>query len=122
LTTLGQHPGNTDVGRLAEWRAKETLASAEEMLVIEHVLTTISIDALVDVLRSQGRDADAEPQLQRALAMTEAVLGPDHRLTAERLDHLADLYRAQGRHAEAEPLLSRARAIREIAGSGRAPP
>lgn len=70
---------------------------------------------LAQVLKSEGREADAEPLIKRSLAIREKALGRDHPDVARSLNNLADLYQRQGRYADAEPVFKRALAIREQA-------
>ena len=70
---------------------------------------------LAELLREQGKYAEAEPLFRRALAISEKALGPEHPNVAKELNNLAALLQAQGKYAEAEPLFRRALAIDEKA-------
>jgi len=74
-----------------------------------------SLNSLGGLYYIQGRDAEAEPLLQRSLAIREQALGPEHPDVAQSLNNLAGPYRRQDRYAEAELLLQRALTIAEQA-------
>jgi tetratricopeptide (TPR) repeat protein len=68
---------------------------------------------LGQILKAEGRYADAEPPIKQSLAIREKVLGRDHVDVARSLNNLADLYQRQARYADAEPIYKRALDIRE---------
>ena len=91
----------------------------EEALGPEHPDTATSLNNLAEVLREQGRYAEAEPLYRRAITIFEKALGPEHPDTTSSLNNLALLLKQEGRYVEAEPLYRRALAIREKALRGR---
>ena len=74
-----------------------------------------------DTLRSQGRDAEAEPRYLRAIYLFENSSGNASVQLAEGLVRLADLFRFLNLDAEAVPLYQRALAIFERALGARHP-
>jgi tetratricopeptide (TPR) repeat protein len=75
----------------------------------------ISLYALAELYRAQGRYGEAEPLYKRSLAIREKALGPKHPDVALSLNQLAGLYYFQGRYEDAEPLYKRSLAIKEKA-------
>jgi Tetratricopeptide repeat len=71
--TIAREPANLD--RLLRERL---LATCEEMLGPEHPNTATGIDALANLLYTQGDLAGARPLYERARAIREKVLGPEH--------------------------------------------
>jgi tetratricopeptide (TPR) repeat protein len=81
----------------------------------------ISLNALGELHRRQGRIDDAERLLTRALEVKEAGLGPDHPDVATSLTNLALLYAGAGRVGDALPLLERALTIQDRSLGARGP-
>jgi tetratricopeptide (TPR) repeat protein len=88
------------------------MAIKEKRLSPEHPDIAVSLNNLANLLRTQAKYVEAEPQYRRALAIREKTLGPEHPLVAEVLEDLAKLFRATGRDDAAEELEQRAAAIR----------
>ncbi|MEI6848255.1 MAG: tetratricopeptide repeat protein [Chlorobiaceae bacterium] len=74
---------------------------------------TTNLNNLGLLLKTQGKDAEAEPMFRRALEIDEKAYGKDHPEIATDLNNLATLLKDQGKYAEAEPLYRRALEIYE---------
>jgi len=98
----------------AEALLQHALSMREQTLGPEHPDTSITLDHLAGLYRTQGLYEQAEPLYQRALAIREQTLGPEHPDTSVTLNNLAVLYRNQGQYSKAEPLYQRALAISEL--------
>ena len=73
----------------------------------------ISLNALGELHRRQGRVEDAERMLTRAVEIKEQGLGLDHPDVATSLTNLGLLYAGSGRLTDALPVLTRALAIQD---------
>jgi len=100
---LGQHD---DALRSAD----RALREAEHAVGGEHPLVATVLVTQASVLRSGGRDVEAEAPLRRSLAILERAL-PGHTNLAWTLSDLGNLLAAAGRYTEARDLLERALAI-----------
>jgi tetratricopeptide (TPR) repeat protein/transcriptional regulator with XRE-family HTH domain len=89
------------------------LGIREQQLGPEHPEVATSLNALANLYRKQGKDAEAEALFQRALRIREQQLGPEHPEVATSLYGLANLYRVQSKYEQAELLFQRALRIRE---------
>jgi tetratricopeptide (TPR) repeat protein len=79
--------------------------SKQEKLGPEHRPTLVTAENLADVLREEGKLAEAETLTRETLAIERRTLGNDHSDTQETVLTLEQLLTAQGYYAEAEPLL-----------------
>ncbi|MFM9960451.1 MAG: tetratricopeptide repeat protein [Planctomycetaceae bacterium] len=93
--------------------AERVLETRRGLFGEDHPDTSLSLNNLAELYRSQANYAAAEPLFQRTLKITEKTLGPDHPDTASNLNYLAKLYYSQANYAAAEPLYQRALKIRE---------
>lgn len=78
-------------------------------------LLSEGLDLYAELLLSERRFAEAEPQLRRSLELTAKLHGPNHPVIADRLTDLAMLMRRTGRLEEAEKYLRRAEDIDQAA-------
>lgn len=67
-------------------------------------ILAFNLNNLGAVMRSQRRNAEAEPVLREALALRQAALGPDHPAVATTALNLAAVLRDAGQYAVAESL------------------
>jgi tetratricopeptide (TPR) repeat protein len=93
--------------------ALKALKLGEQEFGPDHNTTSILLNNLAELYRTQGRYGDAEPLYRRSLEIWEKILGPEHRSVATSLNNLALLYNDQGRYGDAEPLFKRSLAIKE---------
>ena len=87
---------------------ERALAIRRRLLGDEHAETLESQGAMGDLLRAQGKLAEAEPFVRSALAGYRRLLGEDHLLTLAALNNMGYLLHLQGKSGEAEPLLREA--------------
>jgi tetratricopeptide (TPR) repeat protein len=71
------------------------------------------LNNLADVVRQQGRVADAVPLLEEAIGIRRQTVGATHPSLALVVGHLGRVYSQQGNAAKAEPLLREALNIRQ---------
>jgi len=80
------------------------LALREEALGEDHPQTLESLDALIGLLRGQGKDAVAEPLARQMLERNKSALGDDDPATFRTMYWLADTWSSLERFEEAEEL------------------
>ncbi|KAK3264145.1 hypothetical protein CYMTET_27092 [Cymbomonas tetramitiformis] len=73
----------------------------------EHPLVAATLSNMAELLKLEGRYAEALPLVQRSLQINEEALGPDHPSTATSIAWLADIYQTQGDYSTALALLKR---------------
>jgi eukaryotic-like serine/threonine-protein kinase len=83
---------------------QSALRTRQRVLGNQHPDTLYSLNALGNLLGSQGRFDEAEPYIRDALSERRRVLGADDPMTLESLNDLVALLLDQGRPREGEPL------------------
>ena len=89
------------------------LAIRTNILGLEHLDVTSSIDSLASLYYARGQYSQAESYYRQALSLRQKVLGPVHPEVASNLNHLAELYYEYGWYSQAENMYREALAILE---------
>ena len=91
----------------AEKVMRKALELAEKTSGAENVITITDNVVLAQVIRAEGRPAEAEPIARQALATARHALGPERQDSPALVSAymaLAEALREQGKYSEAEPL------------------
>ena len=104
----------------AEFWYKKAHTTAQERLPAQHPDTTVILNGLALLYKSQGKYNEAETLYKEALTIERAIL-PNHLKLATTLNNLAQLYKSQGKYNEADPLYQEALIIGRASLSPNAP-
>jgi len=90
---------------------REALAIVKKLNGKEHQDVAFMLTTLAEVLRAEGKLAEAEAMHREALTMNKRFLNSEHPRVAASFVHLANVIHAQGKLAEAETLIREALAM-----------
>jgi tetratricopeptide (TPR) repeat protein len=98
--------------QLARTRFEHALARAEPVLGRDHIAVIDTLERLGNVLKVQGKFAEARALYERVLATRQRLEAPDHPDVANAIDNLGNVARAESKLDAAQQLFERALAIR----------